>query len=259
MFGPPTNLFLFHVFPCHSAGKVLPPQQNPKLRRSPAGKEPLWVSRRGVVSELLFSGWFYSAWGGGGRIPLTLVSWMGASVCCSGLSRIPLRVLLHTRCLLLVNVCAPSHAQNQSSIADPYFDQSTFTTWPGKSLSLPIHLSHERKHLKLCLQVVYQWKYQFQDKGQKSWLREQKSPRNISELLHSLSSGSNNVCMTNVNMILKLYTEMQFKAYLDSLVQHFLWMKFTECVFLCSPGELNACVCSSTAASPSFHFQYCLW
>lgn len=43
-------------------------------------REPLRVNRRGVVSELPFSEWFFSAWGGGGRAPLSLVSWMGTSV-----------------------------------------------------------------------------------------------------------------------------------------------------------------------------------
>lgn len=43
-------------------------------------RETVRVNRRGVVSEILFSGLFYSAWGGGERVPLSLVSWMGASV-----------------------------------------------------------------------------------------------------------------------------------------------------------------------------------
>lgn len=40
-------IFLFHVFPCCSAGKVLAPQQKQKLRRSPAVKKVSQSQQKG--------------------------------------------------------------------------------------------------------------------------------------------------------------------------------------------------------------------
>lgn len=214
-------------------------------------RELLGVNRRGVMSELLLFWMILFSLGGGGVVSVWSAGW--EHLWFLGSSRIPLRVLLSTRLLMLGNI-APTSAQTWTIICNwlVFLSEQILKLPPDlvNPWRLLIHLSHEHKHLKFCLQVVYQQKYQFQNEDQKSCLWKQSSPRNISELQHSLLALFDNVCMTNVNAILTLYTEMQIGAYLGSLVpvQHLLWTGFTQCMCLCSPGELNACVHSSAAA-----------
>lgn len=92
-------------------------------------------------------------------------------------------------------------------------------------------------------------------------LRENSKAQETFQNFCIVSSVSDNVCMTNINMILKFYTELQFKAYLDFLapVQHLLWMGFTECVSLLSRRIECLCLLFSCCILLSFSVLLLIW